>query len=127
MKLKTLFIMITAATLMSCTNSLENDIQGTWSIRSVTQNNNDTSSTNVQLVAFGWLNILSDNSKIKFNNKSEIYIDNQFKGTYKVVKDKFFILDSEQKSHEGLIVLSKDEKNMEIFFEKNIKVSLSKN
>lgn len=127
MKLKTLFIMIAAASLMSCTNSLENDIQGTWSIRSVTQNNNDTSSTNVQLVAFGWLNILSNNSKIKFNNKNEIYIDNQFKGTYKVIKDKFFILDSKQKSHEGLIVLSKDEKNMEIFFEKNIKVSLSKN
>jgi hypothetical protein len=127
MNFKTLFIMITAAILMSCVNSFENDVQGIWSIRSVTLNKNETPSSDVQLAAFGWLNIHSTDSKIQLNEKNEIFIDNKKYGAYRVAKDKIFILDSEQHSHEGTIVLSSDGEKMEMLFEKNIKISLSKN
>ncbi|MDI3480220.1 MAG: hypothetical protein PWQ14_1366 [Rikenellaceae bacterium] len=79
MKNKIVYLLILFALLTSCSQSKK--VEGEWQFLYITPI--DSIKSEGDLLAFAWLNILSDKSIITFRNDS-LFVNNQFQSIYKL-------------------------------------------
>lgn len=118
-------VFITLIILGSCSNSLESEIRGEWNISSVTFDKTD-STTSVKLAALVWMNLLSNDSRIRFTKRNEIFVNNQLKGIFRIINDKIVIYDTQNVNSEGRIFYSPKKDQLELVFKNKTKILLSK-
>ncbi len=119
-------VFITLIILGSCSNSLEREIRGEWKISSVTFDETDTTTTSVKLAALVWMNLLSNDSRIRFTKRNEIFVNNQLKGIFRIINDKIVIYDTQNVNSEGRIFYSPKKDQLELVFKNKTKILLSK-
>lgn len=119
-------VLITLIILGSCSNSLESEIRGEWKISSVTFDETDTTTTSVKLAALVWMNLLSNDSRIRFTKRNEIFVNNQLKGNFRIINDKIVIYDTQNVNSEGRIFYSPKKDQLELVFKNKTKILLSK-